>query len=329
MTYLIRTDEAGYGPNLGPLVISATVWQVPAGLHAGDCARVQGSGVGVQGSGGTAGGGSGAGAMKPVLIADSKSLYRSGKGLALLERGVLAALGVLGSRPATWRGVWEALAPDAAGPMDSIPWFAGHDEPVPLEADSAERDLAAEALGGELAEAGVRLVAVRSRAVFEGQFNDLVERNGSKGAALSRETLDLVAETIARLDGGAIHVLCDKHGGRNAYRPLLEEAFPDRLIEVCGEGRERSLYRFGPAERRVEIRFQAKAEAHLPAALASMASKYLRELAMRAYNRFWCGRVPGLAPTAGYPLDAKRFKAAIASAQAQLAIPDRLVWRVK
>ena len=26
--YLIGTDEAGYGPNLGPLVISATVWQV-------------------------------------------------------------------------------------------------------------------------------------------------------------------------------------------------------------------------------------------------------------------------------------------------------------
>jgi glycine betaine/choline ABC-type transport system substrate-binding protein len=31
MQYLIGTDEAGYGPNLGPLVISATVWQVPEG----------------------------------------------------------------------------------------------------------------------------------------------------------------------------------------------------------------------------------------------------------------------------------------------------------
>ena len=29
MAYLIGTDEAGYGPNLGPLVISATVWEVP------------------------------------------------------------------------------------------------------------------------------------------------------------------------------------------------------------------------------------------------------------------------------------------------------------
>ena len=29
MRYLVGTDEAGYGPNLGPLVSSATVWEVP------------------------------------------------------------------------------------------------------------------------------------------------------------------------------------------------------------------------------------------------------------------------------------------------------------
>ena len=32
MGYLIGTDEAGYGPNLGPLVISATVWEAPDGI---------------------------------------------------------------------------------------------------------------------------------------------------------------------------------------------------------------------------------------------------------------------------------------------------------
>ena len=91
----------------------------------------------------------------------------------------------------------------------------------------------------------------------------------------------------------------------------------------------RSVYRFGPPERRVEIAFQAKGESHLPTALASMASKYLRELAMHAFNDFWRGHVADLRPTAGYPLDARRFKADIAAAQQALGIEDRILWRTK
>ena len=67
----------------------------------------------------------------------------------------------------------------------------------------------------------------------------------------------------------------------------------------------------------------------MPAALASMASKYLRELAMRAVNHFWCGRLVGLRPTAGYPEDARRFKSEIAAIQAELGIDDRILWRAK
>jgi hypothetical protein len=336
MTYLIGTDEAGYGPNLGPLVISATVWRVADGVRAEDlCARlrgvvaterVRGSGFGLQGSHGTAGG---ACAIMPVPIADSKRLYRSGKGIGPLEHGVLAMLRILGHGPATWRGVFAALAPGALSKCGSIPWYDGYDEPVPLEADPAENVRAAGAVAEGLAAAGIELVAMQSRAIFEDEFNDLLERHLSKGAVLSRETLHLVRQMVEPLGEGSIRVLCDKHGGRNAYRELLEDAFPGCLIGICGEGPGQSVYRFGWADRRIEIRFQAKAESHLPAALASMASKYLRELAMRAVNRFWCGRVPGLAPTAGYPVDALRFREAIAGVRAQLGIPDCRFWRCK
>lgn len=75
--------------------------------------------------------------------------------------------------------------------------------------------------------------------------------------------------------------------------------------------------------------FQTQAETCLPAALASMASKYLRELAMGALNDFWGKRLPGLQPTAGYPRDAKRFSADIAGVLAQLNIDGRVLWRVK
>jgi hypothetical protein len=37
--------------------------------------------------------------------------------------------------------------------------------------------------------------------------------------------------------------------------------------------------------------------------------------------------VTDLKPTAGYPLDAGRFRADIAAAQATLGIDDRILWR--
>ena len=58
-----------------------------------------------------------------------------------------------------------------------------------------------------------------------------------------------------------------------------------------------------------------------------MASKYLRETAMLAFNRFWCAQVPELRPTAGYPLDARRFKTQIEPAQRAMGLDDRMVWR--
>jgi hypothetical protein len=39
--------------------------------------------------------------------------------------------------------------------------------------------------------------------------------------------------------------------------------------------------------------------------------------------------VPGIAPTAGYPLDAKRFIDEIRPAMERLGIPESAVWRVK
>jgi hypothetical protein len=79
----------------------------------------------------------------------------------------------------------------------------------------------------------------------------------------------------------------------------------------------------------MEVCFRTKAESCLPAALASMASKYLRELAMRALNGFWRRRVPELQPTAGYPQDAKRFRVDIAEEIKKLAIDDRVFWRAR
>ncbi|NQT16987.1 MAG: hypothetical protein HQ582_29790 [Planctomycetes bacterium] len=325
MSYLIGTDEAGYGPNLGPLIISASVWSVPEGVGGDDLYDLVGPCVA------TSPGRRGKlrDASAPVAIGDSKVLYKPKSGLRHLERGLLAALALLDCRPATWREVWDVLSTEVGGGLPALPWYVDYDSPIPLDANRSEIEPAALVLSQGFAAAHVQLLGLVSRPVFPEQFNRLVEHHGSKGAALSHTTLELAASLVEPLERGPISIVCDKHGGRNRYQHLVAEHFPEGLIEVRGEGRERSVYRFGPDERRVEIRFQMKADSHLPAALASMASKYLRELAMRALNEFWRRSVDGLRPTAGYPQDAKRFKAEIAAVQAELGIEDRLLWRVK
>jgi hypothetical protein len=322
MAYLIGTDEAGYGPNLGPLVVAASVWEVPGDAHFADLARLLADCV-TDGARTAAVEG-----QARVVIGDSKRLYQSGKGLQQLELGLWPALRCLGFSPRSWREVWQCLAPDSAADHAAL-WFAGYDPAAPFDAPGERLAVLTAAFPRALEQAGVRLLGLRCRAMFPEQFNRRLAECTSKGTVLSQLTLRLAAELIAPLPEGPIRILCDKHGGRNHYQDLLAEWFPDSFIEICGESTARSVYRFGPAKRRIEFRFEAHGESHLPTALASMAAKYLRELAMRAWNEFWIRYIPGLAATAGYPQDAPRFKAAIAPFQQQLGIADATIWRIK
>lgn len=316
MGYVIGTDEAGYGPNLGPLVIAATIWKTD-GPRAADFYAALGGTV-------TADPRSRDGA---VVIADSKQVYQPAGGLAALERSVLAALAVVEQRPRTWTDVWETLAPQAAAAMRELPWYADFDATVPLEATPADVTRAEQRLAGALDTADLTLVDVLCRPVFPAEFNDLVDRFDSKGTVLSRLTLELVSAALTPLEPGPVEVVCDKNGGRDFYAGLLAERFCEGLVEVRQESRAQSVYRLETSGRRAEFRFCAQAESYLPVALASMTAKYLRELAMAAFNDFWCDRMSGLRPTAGYPVDARRFKAAIAPLQRELDIDDRVLWR--
>lgn len=321
--YLIGSDEAGYGPNLGPLVVAVSVWEVePPAAGEQLYARLSGA-VCVQPIAATNG------SPPPLAIADSKRLYRPGKGLRHLERGLWPVMGLLDRWPGLWSEVWHALAPGAAAELRKLPWYANYDARAPLHADLPELRTLCERLRAVCDRAEVRLVELAARPIFAGEFNALLGHYGSKGTVLTHCTLELISRVVANLGAGLVSVWCDKHGGRNRYAGALAEHFGGGLVEMCEEGPRQSHYRLACAGRRLEIVFAARGETNLPVALASMTAKYLRELAMHALNAFWCQRVPGLVPTAGYPRDARRFRAAIARAQEQLGIPDRLLWRAR
>jgi len=318
MPYLIATDEAGLGPNLGPLVVSATLWQLPAGMSPGDLFDVLGESIVPKAREAD---------RERFAVADSKQLYKPGGTKTHLERGVLVALASLERQAETWRALFDTLDPASSHYRSTIPWYEGYDEPVPLDIDAADLGAPCRRFADVCRRRDVRLCDMRSRVVYPPEFNRRLESCG-KGALLSHATLGLAAELAVPLKG-PISIVCDKHGGRNRYADLLAEHFPEAFIEIHGEGRELSAYAFGPAERRFDVCFRTRAESILAVGLASMVSKYLRELSMRAFNRFWCDQVKGLRPTAGYPQDAKRFKKDIAHRQGQLGIDNDMVWRQK
>jgi ribonuclease HII len=315
--FVLGTDEAGYGPNLGPLVIGASAWRVAnksaaARLYELLAAAVRADGDEDDGR---------------LAIADSKRLYQPGSGLALLERGVLTALWLLERRVACWRDIWTALEACSPEQIDALPWHDGIDSRLPCDSDGIDFAMLARKLldGGE--PAGVRLAGLEASVIFPGEFNAAVGRCDNKAEVLSLATLRLAERMLARLPAGPAIVFCDKHGGRNRYAALLQCVFPEELVRVQKESAELSTYAVVAAGRSVEFRFQPKGEQHLPTALASMTAKYLRELAMRPFNEFWQRHVPGLIATAGYPSDARRFWNDIAAARSKLQIADELLWR--
>lgn len=313
MPWVVGIDEAGYGPNLGPLVQAAVAVRLPDGDPAGWEALKPA----VRRAVGRADG--------RLMIDDSKKVYTRG-GIEALERSVRAALALLEPtvgdlfRRTALPGICEELAAEA--------WYdPAHSAPVAADPAAATADHAAysASLPG-----GVGFGAPAASVVPAPQFNRICDQSGSKGTVLARGLVALIPAALGGMpqDGEPVVIDCDKQGGRNYYAALLQQALPDGWVVVERESADESRYRIERLDRSVTVTFRPRAEGNSVAvALASMLCKYLREVCMLQFNRFWARHVPGIKPTAGYPVDARRFYAEIRRAMDKLGLLDDQVWR--
>ena len=323
MAIVAGIDEAGYGPVLGPLVVSLAAFEVPDELV--------GQSLWTQLAGSVSAKVSRRDARLPIV--DSKKLHHSADGLAAVERTALAMLAVGDSAPGTFRELIRAVCPRVESALGGYAWYGRFEEALPLECDATCVRLHANAVRRTLREAGIRFIGPRCCVLPAGHYNRLIESTRNKATVLWTLTLKLISQLMQLAGERALHIYIDRQGARTRYaRPLLT-AFEDADLQVLDESDECSRYvlRFanGRAPRGpVTIEFRQSGEsAHLPTALASIYSKYLRELFMVALNRYWQQQVGDLRRTAGYYQDGLRFLRDIEPAIRSLDVDRRLLVR--
>jgi hypothetical protein len=316
--WIVGIDEAGYGPNLGPFVMSAVACRVPDGQAECDLWQVLAEVVRRHG---------GKGKDPRVVVDDSKAVYTS-RGLAGLERGVLGVFGQ--EMGASLAELLSRLCPDThdRDQVAAEAWYTGA-SPLPggVEAGKLAEDRAR--LSAACTGAGLGWLA-SSVVVCPRRFNALLDRHQSKGVILADAFQRLLLRLGDVVDGEGVRLWVDKQGGRNSYAAQVQHGLRGGAVVVEEERMERSCYRVLGLGQEWRVTFQPRADGEqFCVALASMVSKYVRELLMAEFNAFWQKHVRGLKATAGYPADAGRFFEAIRPAALALGIAEEALWRRK
>ncbi|ODS32384.1 MAG: hypothetical protein SCARUB_02495 [Candidatus Scalindua rubra] len=176
----------------------------------------------------------------------------------------------------------------------------------------------------------VSLLEIKSNFLCVSEINRQIELNGNKSLLLFENSVKHIKEIFECFGEQEPKVLIDKHGGRNYYNKLLVQSFEGCKVNAISEGNPISTYKISNENRKMNVSFIEGADSkYFPTALASMFSKYIRELFIKLFNAFWQEKVQDIKPTAGYPEDAKRFLSQIQNIRNKLKISDDILIRVK
>jgi len=244
MPLLVGIDEAGFGPILGPLVVSSSSFSLGRQILEADLWQILKRSVGARRKH----------LAGRLLVTDSKKAYSKSLGIGHLQRTVLAFLRRLGKRPATLGELVALLSGDLLGRLAEYPWYADASS-FPLSADEADEKIASQVLADDLASNGIELLDLRSRCLDVACYNRMVEGVRNKANVLFTATAGLINEAFDAADGDTLHVVADRQGGRVHYRKVLRVMFPETELTILRENPAGSSYELRTHRRLMRLHF--------------------------------------------------------------------------
>ena len=291
-------DEAGYGPLLGPLVVSAAAFTFPEPLNISDVAVAQKLWATLSPT---------VVAKPPVksgklIIADSKVVHRLSDGNKHLERAVLVIQRLTSETPAPlehYNSLIESFSlPVRSGATPAaLPWQSN--VALPAFGDVGSIAIAANMLRTTLRSSNTSPVGLWTHVMDVPEFNRLVGATNNKASVLTSITMMHARNLHDQFHESELLLFIDKQGGRDHYTRLLMNTFPDLSLKVLLESPQESRYLITTPARQGKtlIIFREKAEQHsMSVALASMICKYILELYMLMFNQWWKLQIPDLTP---------------------------------
>lgn len=295
-TIVAGIDEAGLGPILGPLVVSAAAFSIPEEKAKSNMWPMLSDSVS-KNKKRLAG---------RLLICDSKKAYTSAIGIGFLEKTVLTCLKYFGTVPDTAAGLVEILNAESRQKLLEKPWYKKITEQK-INFNTDEISISAGVLKRDLEKNGMEMIALKSCCIEAAEYNELIDKVRNKSRVVFHIVCRLINE-ILRTRHKNYHIVIDRQGGRMRYAQPLRTMFGEMALRVIEENDNVSSYELLTSEKQIKIDFVVRADDYyLPVGLASMTSKYLREQMMISLNNYFLEKCSELKPTAGYWTDGNRF----------------------
>jgi len=291
---IIGIDENGYGPVLGPLVVTATAFKVEKKENLWQLLNL---------------------AKNPdypekLVVTDSKKLFsrNSLKRCQMGETTVFSFFYLLfktfpespdrflsrvllnfslfpqlcKESRTEYKPCWEEI---------SLPLWLKNKEGIKKEAERLKKGLRREK---------IKFLGLKSICICPFQFNRLVK--GKSKSYLNYLQFEKLISYFLQKKEKSFYIFADRIGGQKRYLPLLKSGLlRDWNCQILEEKKDVSSYKLNLKRKEVKISFlQNGEEKEFSVALSSLFGKYIREIFMERINKFFQNYNPKLKSISGY-----------------------------